>query len=141
MPNPGRKTRQREAILAAAMSLAGHPTAQEIHAQVRTVLPRVSLGTVYRNLEIFVRDGLLARIPVDGGQARFDANSRPHWHIQCVHCGRVKDVRDPPLAREALSHMRIGGFAVLDVHCQWLGLCAQCRQEEKLRIAGGREGR
>jgi Fur family ferric uptake transcriptional regulator len=138
MPNPVRRTRQREAILAAFDDLPGHPTAEEIHAAVRAALPRISLGTVYRNLEIFVQEGRLRRIAVYGGPARFDCNASPHGHIQCVRCGRVRDVPQSPSPPGALRGARLGGFTILETRHHWLGLCAPCRREERAPSRTGR---
>ena len=67
-----------------------HPTAEAIHRLVRRRLPRVSLGTVYRNLRLLVAEGLVKE--VSGPHARFDGNTSDHHHFTCLVCGRIADV-------------------------------------------------
>ena len=92
-----RKTRQRQVILEELQAVTSHPTAVELYQLVRRRLPRVSLGTVYRNLDLLARMGLIEKKEHSGGEARFDANTAQHDHLRCVRCGRVDDLPTPPL--------------------------------------------
>jgi len=121
-----RHSEPRAAIRAAVVGEATHPTAAEIHARVREQLPRVSLGTVYRNLELFVRTGEIRKLVAPGGQARYDADLRPHAHAHCVRCGRIADV---PAGRQAAGGSpprRLGGFRILSLRIEYLGICPGC---------------
>jgi len=91
-----RNTRQREAILEELRRMCSHPTAAELHAAVREQLPRISLGTVYRNLELLVEMGQVRKLEV-GGEARFDGNLEAHSHFRCERCGRLNDLYGPPV--------------------------------------------
>jgi Fur family peroxide stress response transcriptional regulator len=133
--------RQRCAALALALTpqrlavyrvLAGddsHPSAEEIHRRIKPDLPSLSLGTVYRTLEVFETHGLVSRVHALGEQARFDANLESHHHLVCVRCRRVRDVQDPQLDRLPLPDEALGGFRVLAHRIQVLGLCPDCRDE------------
>src|SRR5215475_13607127 len=112
-----RLTGPRRAILDVLRGTDSHPTAEWVHRVVRRRLPRVSLGTVYRNLRLLVAEGLAAEIP--GPHARFDANLEAHHHFTCVRCGRILDVDGRIAARTGLSitHQRI----------EFFGRCLQCR--------------
>jgi Fe2+ or Zn2+ uptake regulation protein len=70
-----------------------HPTAERVHRMVRRRLPRVSLGTVYRNLRLLVAQGLVKELP--GPHARFDGNLSEHHHFTCLGCGRISEVQAP----------------------------------------------
>lgn len=120
-----RMTRQRAAILAELRTTKTHPTAEEIHARVRCRLPRISLGTVYRNLELLVRDGEILRI--DGGPdgRRFDGDVSPHLHVRCLRCGRIADVSGVA-PTPALEGLTAAGFSLLRSHIELEGLCDQC---------------
>ena len=61
-------TRQRRVILEALRGTTSHPTADEVYEMVRRRLPRISLGTVYRNLEILSGEGLVAKLEMAGTQ-------------------------------------------------------------------------
>ena len=69
-----------------------HPTAAEIHAGVLPECPALSLGTVYRNLEILVVDGLVDEVPSGAGAARYDGNVEPHHHFICEACASILDL-------------------------------------------------
>ena len=69
-----------------------HPTADEVYQVVRKRLPRISLGTVYRNLDVLSESGEISRLDRCGAQYRFDGDLEQHYHIRCSSCGRVDDI-------------------------------------------------
>ena len=125
-----RMTRQRAEILAELRKAKTHPTAEEIHERVRRVLPKISLGTVYRNLELLARAGEILQL--EGGRPgrRFDGDVSPHLHVRCVRCGRVADVCGPALA-PALEGLSAAGFAILGARIELDGLCDQCAAADR----------
>ncbi len=84
-------TTQRSILLDELRRVDSHPSADELYAMVRRRLPRISLGTVYRNLEILSGLGAIRRIDSGGGLKRFDGNPEEHYHIRCVACDRLVD--------------------------------------------------
>lgn len=120
-------------ILAAVRSTMDHPTADWVYRQARRSLPRISLGTVYRNLKKLAAEGLIREIHAGAQGARFDGNTGRHYHIRCLGCGRVNDLPisvDPRLEEEAGRAMnyRILGHQV-EVH----GLCPLCQAMDPIR--------
>ena len=92
-----RITRQRVVILDELRKVRCHPTATGLYEIVRRQLPKVSLGTVYRNLELLARMGTIRKLEFSGTEARFDGDIGRHDHIRCVRCDRVDDVGGDPL--------------------------------------------
>lgn len=88
-----RMTNQRKVILEELRKHVDHPTADEIYVEIRKVLPKVSLGTVYRNLEQMSEQGTILKIE-GTGQKRFDPNPLPHPHFRCVKCGSIEDIHE-----------------------------------------------
>lgn len=123
-----RVTMQRKTILETLRSLKSHPTADELYAIIKPRLPRISLATVYRNLELLASEGLIRKILVQGSsQKRFDGNPHPHCHIQCVNCGKVEDIMiDPSIDPISLITER-KGFDVRGYHIEFSGICEDCR--------------
>ena len=124
-----RLTGPRRAILDVLRGTDLHPTAEWVHRVVRRRQPRVSLGTVYRNLRLLVGEGLAAEIP--GPHARFDANLEAHHHFTCVRCGRILDV-DGPLAEPHAEALRgriaaRTGLSITHQRIEFFGRCPQCR--------------
>jgi Fur family ferric uptake transcriptional regulator len=123
-----RKTKQREVILDELVKLRSHPSADELYGLVKKRLPRISLGTVYRNLETLSREGIIQRLETAGPQRRFDADTGDHQHIRCVNCGRIDDLAaGADRARCDVRVARGTGYRVLGRRVEYLGVCPACR--------------
>ncbi len=127
-----RMTPQRRVILEQLKQTKRHPTADELYATVRERIPSISLGTVYRNLELLWQQGLVRKIEVGGTQRRYDADTTLHYHVRCLGCGRVDDVWIPARDDLELEAARATAYEVQWHHIEFAGLCPECR-------AGGRQ--
>ncbi len=94
---------------------------------MRQKLPHISLGTVYRNLELLAEYGLIQKIELAGSQRRFDGNVESHYHIHCNRCGRVDDlpVRPFPINKEDLR--AVTAFEITGHRVEFFGLCPKCK--------------
>ena len=121
-----RLTNQRRLILEELRSVTTHPTADEVYGMVRQKMPRISLGTVYRNLEVLSSLGLVRKLENAAGQTRSDGDVSPHHHIRCEVCGKVGDIFDAPdisgIEQTVNSDFRITGVAL-----EFSGVCPQCQ--------------
>ncbi|AAS97566.1 transcriptional repressor [Nitratidesulfovibrio vulgaris] len=120
-----RMTKQRMVILEELRKVDTHPTADEIYAMVRSRIPRISLGTVYRNLDLLAESGEILRLEAAGTQKRFDGNTMHHQHVRCIRCGRVGDVMHPldvPQPERAAAK----GFTILTARVEFEGICDHC---------------
>lgn len=88
-------SKQRDAILTMLRSRYDHPTAEQLYTDLKTALPRLSLGTVYRNLSLLESMGEIIKISTAGESDRYDGNVGAHYHFACEGCGRVDDVPIP----------------------------------------------
>jgi len=124
-----RTTEQRRVILEELSKLRTHPTANEVYEIVRKRLPRISLGTVYRNLEVLSESGMIQKLEMAGTQKRFDGIIENHYHVRCVKCGRVDDVPGKPISsiNEALNGST--GYEILWHRLEFVGLCPRCRNK------------
>ena len=89
-------SRQREAIKEFMMSRKDHPTADSVYMHIRDEYPNISLGTVYRNLQLLTELGELQKIRVGDGLDHFDADTSLHYHFYCNSCGAVIDITRCP---------------------------------------------
>jgi Fur family ferric uptake transcriptional regulator len=119
-------TRQRQAILDALKGLPFHPTAEEVYTLVKKRLPRISLGTVYRNLDGLVADGVVKKIDIAGAQRKFDINQKPHYHVRCIRCGAVDDVsiNKVPCVEDMVLDGK--GYEIRGFLLEFTGLCSEC---------------
>jgi Fur family ferric uptake transcriptional regulator len=119
-------TRQRRVLLDALRQAEGHPTADEVYRTVRRRLPRISLGTVYRNLEVLSQHGLVRKIELGTAPRRFDAEATSHYHIRCLSCGRVDDVDMRPQVTLERAARSATDYEVTGHRLDFLGLCRHC---------------
>ena len=121
-----RLTSQRQVIVEELRKVKTHPTANQVYDMVRKRLPRIGLGTVYRNLDLLTEKGLINKLLVGGEQKRFDGDTSQHYHIRCVKCHRVEDIfieRRKELEKSAASCCN---YKILDHHVQFSGICSKC---------------
>ncbi len=119
-----RMTVQRSVILDELRKLKTHPTADELYHVVRKRLPRISLGTVYRNLEHLAHTKAILKLNIGGNIKRFDGCCDKHNHATCLACGRIFDVpiMDLPEIAPALPEFVVTGASI-----SFEGYCAGCR--------------
>jgi Fur family peroxide stress response transcriptional regulator len=121
-------TPQRLAIYQVLASDASHPGAEDIYRRIKPNIPSLSLGTVYRTLELFEEQGLINRVHAFSDQARFDANLDAHHHLVCVQCRKVMDFEDQRLEALPIQENNLHGFRVLSHRIHLVGLCEICQQ-------------
>lgn len=124
-----RLTTQRQVILEELSKVKTHPTASELYDMVRRRLPRIGLGTVYRNLELMADSGMILKLEVGGTQKRFDATTEEHYHIRCSVCGRVDDIEVPVIQELVAQAANATSYRILGHHVEFSGICSSCQQQ------------
>jgi len=119
-------TRQREVILEELRKVNTHPSADEVYEMVRRRLPRISLGTVYRNLEILSEAGDIQKLEPGCTLKRFDGNPSEHSHIRCIRCDRIADMPMVPGLEFDLKKVHATDFKILGHRLEFIGVCPQC---------------
>lgn len=122
-----RKTEQRARILEALREGPPHSAAEEVYSQVRRKLPGISLATVYRNLDLLTRRGLIRCLGSRAGRRRYDATLEEHAHFWCLACGEVTDIPFTfPPPRIDPNHPWMKGRVVYAASTDLQGLCPRC---------------
>lgn len=119
-------SRQREAIIQYLGSTTTHPTAETIYENISKIYPNISLGTVYRNLNLLVSQNQILRLSCGDGKDRFDGNPTPHNHFLCTQCHLVLDLDMEPIDHiniiaNAKFHGKVEGHVTY-----FYGLCEEC---------------
>jgi Fur family peroxide stress response transcriptional regulator len=94
-------SRQREAIKEYLLQTKEHPTADTVYMSIRESHPNISLGTVYRNLNLLVKKGEVLKINGMDGSDHFDGNTNHHYHFICLKCQSILD-----LEMETIDHIK-----------------------------------
>ena len=119
--------RKRNAILECLRCTTAHPSAETVHSMLQAEHPDISLATVYRNLALFKKQGLVQSIGTVNGIERFDANTAPHVHFVCTGCDAVLDLpqMDPPENLCSAAAEGVGG-QVTGCSLTFTGKCSHC---------------
>ena len=123
-----RSSRQRSHIIEVLRETTSHPTAAWLFDRVKERCPNISLGTVYRNLNILKETGIIREIKFGKNTARYDGNVESHHHIVCLECGKLEDVVcavNPDLIHgvETAKAYKISGYQM-----EFKGICPDCRE-------------
>ena len=122
-----RLTNQKQLILEYLRSVKNHPSAEEIFTEIRKKLPRISLATVYRNLENFAERGSALRI--SGEVKRYDGDISIHHHFMCQECKKVFDIFEKIRLRKFFKKAEKIGKINKGVFVQ--GICKKCQKENR----------
>jgi Fe2+ or Zn2+ uptake regulation protein len=120
-----RLTKQRSAVLR-ALADGTHLSAETILERVRAELPGVSLGTIYRTLDILRGIGLVQIFSFGGSAARYEAALDKHHHLLCSSCRSLKNVAANGLAQIAREIAEREGYTDYDHALTIVGLCVDC---------------
>jgi Fe2+ or Zn2+ uptake regulation protein len=123
-----RMTRQRRVILEELQKTKTHPTADELYNRVREKIPNVSLGTVYRNLEVLSQCGVILKLETTGSHMRFDPNVENHYHIRCVNCGRVADAPVEMFDGIDAQLEQASRYRIIGHRLEFMGICPHCQE-------------
>ncbi len=124
--------RKRSAILDYLRSTKAHPSAETVFEALKPQIPDLSMGTVYRNIGLFRRQGLVNMIATVSGVERFDACTEPHVHFICTQCDRVQDLEAVTLPQSLTDQAAsLSGGRVDACQLSFTGLCPDCILVEK----------
>lgn len=117
-------------MITEVMKRMDHPTAQDMAEEIRKEYPYLSLGTVYRNLNLLVEEGVVRRLSAQDSADRFETRQNPHCHIRCNTCGRYFDIEEADLCEGMDKKIEaVTGFLVESHTICFYGTCPSCRGE------------
>ena len=124
-------TPQRLAIAKILAKSEGHPSVENIHDQIKTDFPTMSLATVYRNIVLIKTLGEVLELGFPDGRNRYDGNKpNPHPHVICVKCNRIVDADLDSLDEMKRKVAVETDFQILNHRLDFFGVCAKCRAED-----------
>ena len=127
--SPIRMNQQRRAILAELSVPNRHLTADMVYERVRERVPNISLGTVYRNLDLLSRHGLVRKLCLGDAQSWYDGGLHRHYHVRCMSCGAVADVAAGEFGELLEAANRVSDYEIVDCELSFRGYCPGCSGE------------
>jgi len=121
-----RMTRQKKIILDVLKAVNTHPTAEWIYQEAKQQIPGLSLGTVYRNLNLLRDNGEIMELNYGSSQSHFDGNAANHYHFQCRNCGEVFDLELPLIKNIETKASGVDGHKIEGHRLEFYGLCKTC---------------
>ncbi len=123
-----RMTKQRKTILKVLKNTNSHPTADTIYEEVKKEIPNISLGTVYRNLNLLADKGKITVINYANDQSHYDGNTKNHYHFRCNDCGNVFDLELDLLDKSVNNKVENDTDFIVETHrLEFYGLCPSCQ--------------
>lgn len=125
-----RITPQRHAVLEYLLTSMSHPTADEIYRALEKEFPNMSVATVYNNLRVLRKVGLVRELTYGDDSSRFDCNMKEHYHIICEDCGKVVDFDYPALYDLEKLASEETGFKISHHRLELYGKCENCSKKQ-----------
>ncbi len=127
-----RVTAQRALLLDLLRSSRRHVDADELYRNAKKRNPRISLSTVYRNLQLFKRMGLVEERHFDEEHHHYEVKSdEEHQHLLCVSCGKVIEFDYPAGRKFRQDIARKYNFDITGVEVHVTGMCSSCRANQR----------
>lgn len=121
-------SKQRQAMLDILHNTRSHPTANDIYLKMRESDPKISLGTVYRNLSLLTENGIIQRIDTEHDSVHYDGFTHPHYHFVCNKCRQVMDIEIAQInvdkEVETKYECSVSGHSLI-----FYGVCKNCQMQ------------
>lgn len=117
-----RNTKQKDLIFNIINDAKNHPTAKDIYKMARTYLPSISLGTVYRNINVLLLNNKIKKVGSFDGKDHYDNINIRHNHFVCLKCNKIFDVFD------SISLKNINDFEIINCDTIYSGYCSECKK-------------
>ena len=122
-----RNSKQRDTILKIVRESDDHPTADMVYNRARVHINNISLGTVYRNLNLLSEQGLIKKFKIIGDNERFDKTVIMHSHFVCKCCGKVVDIMEDSMKGFIDELSKKTDSLIERYEISLLGTCSHCQ--------------
>lgn len=120
-------TPQRREIIRLLSRDLSHPGAMEILRKIRKIIPRISMSTVYYNLDMMKKEGLIRELEYYDKDNRYEINISDHINLVCTRCGKITDFTGnvPSFSRAVEKET---GFKPASMRFEYYGICRNCAE-------------
>ena len=127
--NPG-ITKRQERLLAQLKECADELSGQQLHRELHQSENAMGLTTVYRNLQVLVKQGLIRSRHLPTGEVLYAPVERDVHHLTCVNCGETTLLEGCPVKTMNMSKKTAKRFELLFHTLEFFGLCENCLQKK-----------
>ncbi|PKM81627.1 MAG: transcriptional repressor [Firmicutes bacterium HGW-Firmicutes-14] len=120
-------TKQKKIILDILQNTKCHPSADWIYEQAKKLVPDISLGTVYRNLNVLRDSGEILELNYGSTYSRYDGDAENHYHFLCEKCNQLFNVAIPVYQGLDKMVQDTTGFDVNYHRMEFYGICDSCK--------------
>ena len=124
-----RYTQQRQSIWNEMCATDEHRDAEEIYLSLRNEGMSVSRATVYRTIDVLVKNNLVRKLELGDGRARYEhkMDLEHHDHLICVQCGKIEEFMDETIEEIQETIVNDLGFKLIRHIHQLFVICNNCR--------------
>lgn len=122
------QTSQKQAVLRHVINAHNHPTAEDVHLEVKKHLPNIGYATVYRNLASLAKEGKIKEVQFIDKKKRYEGNLHQHQHFICTDCDRIVDLELTELLNVKEAAEKVQCHEVVDFNLELIGRCAACKK-------------
>lgn len=127
-------TKNATMILDIIQNSESHLTAEQVYLQLKNRDEKLVLATVYNNLNLLYKEGLINKVSIEGYPDRFDKSTK-HDHLVCKSCGKLSDICLNDLTDQLKAQLEV---PILDYDLKIHYICPDCKQRQS--ISGNRPG-
>ena len=136
-----RLTAQRRLLYDLIRKGEGHPGVDELYRKAKELDPRLSLSTVYRNLRLFKKLGLVEELHLDEEHHHYEGRpATEHYHIVCLGCGRVVEFQSARISELKTVLEQEHGFSIKAAEVSFSGYCSACQEKRRPEAVEGKKG-
>ncbi len=121
--NDLKATIQRTGILK-SIDNAGHFNIDEIYEDVKEQYPTLSLATIYKNIILMIKQGVIVEVPINGEKSKYELKKDDHIHLICKICGKIEDKE---ITKEKEQILSIENFQITNAQINLYGICKECQ--------------
>lgn len=123
-------TGQRKIIIDVFEECPAHYTAQEIFEKVKVQNPNINFSTVYRNLELLCKLGVIHKLNINSGISHFElTHNEHHHHLICIKCGDMQSIHMCPYGNLQINELDDLGFVPVEHKFEIYGYCKNCSKD------------
>lgn len=116
-------THQRLKVLEYLAENQCHPTAEQIHSDLKKEMPTLSKTTVYNTLHMFMEARVVRLITIEDNEMRYDIVDEDHGHFKCECCGKIIDFA---INLDMIRGDELHEFRITDKNVYFKGICPDC---------------